>query len=505
MTTPSRHRLHPLSPLFGIAAQLRGFILPAAVVFFAARSGPWDIWLLWAAIPLSLAAVYRYFTMRYSFADEEMIVTSGALFKNERHIRYARIQNIETVRNPFHRLFGVAEVRIETAGASEQEARLRVLSLDAVEELRRHVFDGKRRAGVEAGSGATEAADAHARAESRTLLRLRLRDIVAFGLIDNRGLIVVAAAWGLLWELDLLDFFDEQSSSLIRSLWNSMAGTGGGFESWTFAHFLRHSLILAGGLVALVVVVRILSVAWAVFRLWGFTLELIGGELRSSSGLFTRVHGTIPLQRIQLVTVDESPLQRRFGRVSVRVQTAGGEENKAATREWLAPILPRALADRLLGDVLPGLAPGEIDWQPVGAHARWRLWREWLWVTLVAALVASLIADALGIGVLLALTTYAWFAARGQARGYGYALGTEHLSFRTGWLWKHTSTARHEKVQVVSMHRSPFDRRWRMASLAADTAGGGAHRINIPYLNQDTARDLFDRLRETASRTRFRW
>ena len=42
----------------------------------------------------------------YAFADEELVVRSGLLFRNERHIRYSRIQNIETVQNPLHRAFG---------------------------------------------------------------------------------------------------------------------------------------------------------------------------------------------------------------------------------------------------------------------------------------------------------------------------------------------------------------------------------------------------------------
>jgi putative membrane protein len=501
MTTPSRHRLHPVSPLFGIAAQLRGFVLPALVVIFAARSGPWDLWLLWASIPLSLAAVYRFYTMRYAFADDEMIISSGLLFRNERHIRYARIQNIETVRNPFHRLFRVAEVRLETAGGAEPEARLRVLSVAAVEELRRHVFAGRQRADAAAEAAPDDTAAAPAPEEARTLVRLGLRDVIAFGLIDNRGMIVVAAAWGLLWELDVFDFFDARSLSIVRSFRESLAGDGAGFGGWT----PWHVLLLAAGLVVMLAAVRVLSVAWAVFRLWGFTLEQRGNELRSTSGLFTRVHGTIPLHRIQLVTVDESPLQRRFGRVSVKVQTAGGAKDQEPTREWLAPILARADAHRLLADVLPGIEPAALRWQPVDARARRRLWREWLWLTLIAALFTSFLHDAFGLATLVAMSTLSWFAARGQARGYGYAFAGDHVGFRTGWLWKHLSTARYEKVQVVRIARSPFDRRWRMASLAADTAGGGSHRINIPYLNEETARELFDLLRETAQRTRFRW
>jgi putative membrane protein len=67
------------------------------------------------------------------------------------------------------------------------------------------------------------------------------------------------------------------------------------------------------------------------------------------------------------------------------------------------------------------------------------------------------------------------------------------------------SLARYSKVQVVSVGESPFDRRWRMASVSADTAGGGSHRITIPYLPVADAHALFDRLGARVNETAFRW
>ncbi|HXV13539.1 MAG TPA: PH domain-containing protein [Candidatus Krumholzibacteria bacterium] len=55
------------------------------------------------------------------------------------------------------------------------------------------------------------------------------------------------------------------------------------------------------------------------------------------------------------------------------------------------------------------------------------------------------------------------------------------------------------------MSESPFDRRWKMASVSADTAGGGAHRISIPYLPIAEARTVFDDLGARVNETAFRW
>jgi putative membrane protein len=508
--TPSSQRLHPLSVFFLVFGTLKGFLLPAAVVVLTARSSTWEIWALWFSVPMALYAGYRYFTTRYAFADDELVIRTGLVFKNERHIRYARIQNIETVQNPLHRALRVAEVRVETGGGTEQEARLQVLSLEAVDEMRHRVFEGKQRSvgrdpGVEASAlGATDASpdavEPAPRVEpARVLVRLGLRDLVVFGLVQNRGGLVVAAVLGVLWEADILDW-DAGDSVTIRRLVR-FAIESGVFSSGTLAVVA----VLAGIFVAFLIVVRILSIGWAIFRLYDFTLTRAGDELRTSCGLFTKVRAVIPLRRIQLVTMRQAPLQRAFQRVELRVQTAGGDKNASPSREWLAPMLRRDAVDALLAEVIPGPGFEAMPWRPVDPRARWRELRTSL--RLIAVLVLALVwkapvITAIAAPVLVALSI---LAARGRVRSFGFALAGDRVGCRGGWLWHNTSLARYAKLQVVNLGESPFDRRWKMASVSADTAGGGSHRISIPYLPAAEARALFDDLGARVNETAFRW
>ena len=55
------------------------------------------------------------------------MIRSGILFRNVRHLPYARIQNLDAVQNVFHRAFGMADVRVGTGGGAEPEARMSVL------------------------------------------------------------------------------------------------------------------------------------------------------------------------------------------------------------------------------------------------------------------------------------------------------------------------------------------------------------------------------------------
>ena len=153
---PSEQRLHPISILFAFGGSLKAFALPGLLVLIAGRStsgGPggsfgrlspnWEVWLMLFLIPAAAAAIARYLSFRLRYEATDIIIRSGILFRNERHIPYSRIQNLEAVRNIFHRLFGVVEVRVENASAKETEARIAVLPLAAFDEMRRRVFEGR--------------------------------------------------------------------------------------------------------------------------------------------------------------------------------------------------------------------------------------------------------------------------------------------------------------------------------------------------------------------------
>ena len=59
--------------------------------------------------------------------------------------------------------------------------------------------------------------------------------------------------------------------------------------------------LVAAGLLAFVISLRLISVGWAFVKLWGFRLTRSGEDLRSTYGLFTRRSVTVPRHRIQLV------------------------------------------------------------------------------------------------------------------------------------------------------------------------------------------------------------
>ncbi len=492
-TPAGGERLHPISLVFGIGGVASGVLLLLFVSGF-------DSCLAVAVLPLLVAPpIARYLSFRYWLGPDEMVIREGILRRNERHIPYARIQNIDLIQKPLHRFFKVAEVRIETASGGKPEAVINVLTLPVIEDMRSRVFRGR--------TGDPEAASAGD--AGAPLLKLPTRELAIFGAISNKGLVMVAAALGIAHQTGTFErFFDpDRATAFIESSTATVP------QIPVPAPTLTLVLLIAGGVIALLLALRGLSVLWAIVKFHAFRLDRHGDDLRAEYGLLTRVTATIPRHRIQLVTINLTPLHRFFGRASVQVDTAGGgvadqgSQGAVQERQWLAPVIPRARVLALLRSVMPESRLEHLDWRPISPRAWRRLFRRWLvlLMLLVAASFAAVGGWSLGVAALgLPL---AFVHAQLYARRTGYALTPAAVLYRSGCWVRRVSIVPFGKIQVLGLHQTPFDRRNAMASVRVDTAGAtlGGHQVAIGYLDAEDAREVLHRLDEETSRTAFKW
>lgn len=496
----SERRLHPFSFLFAIADTARQILFPAILALFATRSrDTWEFAAVIFLVPVAAIAFGRTLSFRYGFDATELVIRSGFVFRRVRHIPYDRIQNVNVVQGPLHRLLNVIEVRIETGGGAELEAHLRVIDRAALDEIRRHVE-------VRRQPAAADTADAAVpfEPEAVTLLRLTPREVLLLGLIQGRGMVIVGALFGLAWEIGMMDRFLGSGTAgrgMMRQLGRAFFDEG----TWP----VREALLALAGLVLLLALFRLLSALWTAITYYGFTLRQAGDDLRCEYGLLTRVTTTIPIRRIQKLTVHEGPWHRFSRRVSLHVQTAGGRAGPEAetSRRWLAPLVRTDALDGILRHVLPDAArtvPSQ------GVHPR-GVRREF--AGHLALLVPLFIGGyyAAGAKLLLLIPVALWWAVLNSRRTVAalrWTISDEAVHFASGWIWRTRVVAPLTKVQVVSRRQTPFDRRHAMASVAADTAGGRGPRENwvrIPYLPVDVAAALASQLAAAAARTPFRW
>ena len=320
-------------------------------------------------------------------------------------------------------------------------------------------------------------------------------------------MVLVGAAYGALWEAGALNRVWSwlfEGSIDARGLFREVLAAVIGNAPLPVARVF----LALGGVAGFLLLVRLISMAWAFVRLYDFRLVRRDEDLRITYGLFTRVTATIPLRRVQTLTVHKGWLHRKLRRASIRLETAGGKAGAAVRdREWVAPLVRVERVAGLIADVLPGVVLDEVQWSPVHPRAFGRAVKRALAVVLFVTTVALFI---LGPRVLLiAVPLVAWtiVSVRQHVKHLGWTATDHVVAFRSGWLSRRETIVRVNRLQAVTIYESPLDRRASMARLRVDTAGAGerSHRVDIPYLAADVARALRERLAGQAARTAFRW
>jgi putative membrane protein len=471
---PSPRRLHPVAMLIGAIKTIRRWIGAVAIPGVAAIAGGGlrmqALVFLGIFVVVAGSALWGFLSWRattYGVSGGAFVLRGGVLRKNERTIPLEHVQSVDTVQGIIQRVFGVVEVRVETAsgGGNQPEASLPALGHAAAEALRREI-EGSRQEPVE-------------EAGPVVVRRLGTRDLLVAGATSGQigvALSLIAVASQLFDEFlpeDLAERLIATQSP--RSLADALV------------------LIPAFGLLA-----WILAIAGTILAYAGFTLARDGDFLHIRRGFLERREATIPLSRIQAVRISEGVLRQPFGLAMLRVESAGYGED-AGVSTTLFPLLPRKEAQGLLLDAAPEFAvEPSLNPLPVRALRRY-VFRAALPALLLAAIVGTNIALALdsvawaslGLLLLLPAIPYGWL----RYRAAGWTLAGDRLVIRSRLLARTTAIAPRRRLQSRSIVRSPFQRRARLATFRARVAsGGGGAAFQVVDLESVSADSLAERL-----------
>ncbi len=500
---PRPGHLHPVSLLFDLISHVRSLIFPALLGVFGAAQGNMFYLIISGLIfvPTLAVSIIRYLSLRFSIEDQELVISQGIFFRRIRTVPVERIQNIDLVQNILHRLFRVAEVRVETASGTEPEATLRVLGLRDVDLLRDSIFQRRdliRVDDVEHSTGETSGGRSLPANESyvETMLAIPVSLLVRAGLASNRGMILIGVLFGLFYQFDLENKLEVER--LAKLLPQGMNVT-------------QEVLLGTAGLILLLALLRVLGVIWYILRFYGYRLDRSGDDLRISCGLFTRLSATVPRKRIQFISIHRNLLMRWMGLATIRIETAGGaakhseDATKSVSSRWFIPVLPNDRVAEILQKLRPGLIwqENEFQWHPLAPRAGMRLARIAVVVSVLIGVVGFAATRPWGWAFGAAALPCTIFLAIQKSRAMRYARTDGGVIYRSGVLTRKTSITFFEKIQTLKVTQSPFDRRWQMATLSVDTAAAGPadHTINIRYLGSDFAHDEFGKLiQEAASR-----
>lgn len=432
---------------------------------------------------LPLVGMLHFLSYRFSIRGSDIVIRSGILVKQTRHIPLDKIHNVTLRRNLLHRILGVAEVRLESGGTGEQsEALLRVLSLADAQACTRI---------LQPDGAAFRQPENQGGLPSANLLPLSAGELARYGIIGGTGLGLGGVA-GLVF----FNVFDGQAWLAAHLPHWTDAFSGNRIGGYTV--FYTATVLLAGALFGKLSAALAAQINWG-----GFTLSFADGRITQTRGRLTQIRSSLPAERIQAWHIVQSPTARLFGRHSVLIDTVMRPDRNETAVRTLLPVADARTVRRLVR--LIGGADTEPQWQPVHPKA----WRRYfvryqiytalclacalllLWMTARLPENTALAAAACWLAALPATLA----AAAACARNSAWALDAEgFLHWKSGAIVRRHSIARAADIQSLSLLHSPFDRRNGMNDLLADTRGAKPP-IRLRYLDENSAKQLAARLR----------
>lgn len=542
MASNGTNRLHPFSAVTtaihrGVVGLSMPFFLIGMLSSLTDAVDPvWSVYL--APVGLVVGVAYGlayYYRFEYELTRDTFDLSSGVLSRRSREIPFRRIQNVDVRQGIVQQLLGVAVVTVETAGGGETEAQLDFVSEDEANRLQREIrrltaatsaerstaetsekragedeaadreaaaIDGERNAGehgespprADAGAGAGAGTTGttrqpHATVDSPArLFELSPRELFLYSFTSFS----FAAVGGVFF---LLLFANDAVFGILLSLAEPLGGPAD-LDSASPLEYGVFSLVsLLNGLV----VTYLLSVAYTFLGYYGFRIGRAGGDLVYERGLLQRYSGSIPLEKVQSLTVSDNPLQRRIGYAGLWIETAGYGPDSSGGSQSAVPLARKrrvyGFAERLSGLEQPSFR------RPTTVARRRYLGR----YSIVAGVV---VAGAFGISLVTALENW-WLAAiaflavppAAHLRwvNLGYHVDEDNLVIRSGFWKRRTTVVPYYRLQTVSTRRSIFQRRLGLASLVVDTASSRTFFWATPTiydLEYDVAREIQETTRE---------
>ena len=491
-------RLHPASVLLGVplAQAVQALIFPVV----ATLAAPLWLTLLLLMVVAIIGLIVRLLDWRmrtFSFDGEVLRVDHGILSRNHRSLDVGRIQQVEIQRGAIQRVFGLAAIRVETAGsAAEPEVDLRVVPEEDAVALRAAVRASQQRL---KGRATADESDQEADEEGEEVLTVPMSHVVIAAVTGARLLVLPAVIGGA------LQFVGNQVGPFVDDVIDQMIelGLAAGETPTVSGPDWRLVAVAAAGLLLLSVVAAIVV---SVLRDGNFRIRRVDEDLYVSRGLLSTRDSVVPLRRVQLVEVKRNWIRRVLGFATVRIRSAGG--STGGEGRVTVPLLPVSEVDRLLSEIMPN-----VDGVPVlHSHPPQALRRSlfrWLRpATLLVAVVwlapvvlpfvddAGLIVDArpwvlllLPINAVLAVVEY---------RQLAHGLTELVVAARSGALSITTALAPVVKVQAVTSRRSLFQRRLGLTTVLVHVAGPGAL-VTVLDAGRDAAARLHARLSEHAA------
>ncbi len=469
---------------------------PILIVFLLVGRGTIELVFLVFALATGFISIVlstlHYFMFHFHIKKDALVITRGLLNRTHTSVPFDRVQVVNFEASLVHRMLNVVKIVVETAGSKSSESEIYALKKDDANALRNYLLEKRKEKVADVKTETTEwVADLDSGGgESRTpLFTLSLKDLIKIGITNNHlksASVMIAVGFAYLsqywWILDDID--DVPYLGMLSGLFDSIVPS-----------------VIILGIVTLLVLAVILSVANSLIRYYNLKVNEISGGLKVSSGLFNKREYSARNNKLQIFSWNTNPLRRLVGLFSATMSQASSDDDLGsqsivvpgcnvdqlnALREQFFPaaILDSNLLFKpdkrmiLRYLIFFGILPLSIVF--VAIFLIFNFFLYWVFLLLLPILVVIVV-----------------YRNKFELRLNENVLYIKHGVIEDTWKLIHLY-----KVQSISLHQTPYMQHRDLVNIHIHTAAGS---LTVPYISLESSWKIRDFVIYRVERSKKSW
>lgn len=461
-------RLHPGAMFFNLVQLLKEMILGLGIGLIFTLKESIFFFFIFAAAFLILLLVYSvvsWWRFTYRVEDNELRIEQGIFIRKKRYISINRIHKIDVTADVLHRLFKLVKIQIDTASSGDgAEVVLSAVKMTKAVRLRRALQTNRTEENIET----TETVEVPKRKASWRSL------FIAGSTSGTAGFLFVI----------ILTVFSQIEELIPSHVYKSVYSFV--FETGIF--------ILVASILFFVFILWIVGIAGTMIKYGNFTIEKRENELFIKRGLIETKELTIPFDRIQAISINQSIIRQPINYVKVTAVVAGGSFDRHELFPVIFPLMKEKDVEAFLGEFLPAYAQVEKTFIPLAKKGlKYYLLRSSIWFLLAFVPVVYFLPSFTWLVIVL-LVISLWIGYLRHRDG-GYCIRGKQLTLRMRRLFeKETVTMYRRRVQAMEKKQHRLQQYDRIATVKMSLIGSdglGTH-FKLKHLEEEDVDKIGD-------------
>ncbi|WLR42143.1 PH domain-containing protein [Bacillus carboniphilus] len=469
-------RLHPIGVLYQIVKVIRESIFPILLLFITDvkefLNGYLVLVIVIGILLIGLIGFLRWWKFTYRIENDEFRVEQGVFIKKQRYIPIERIHAINIKANLFNQMFKLVKLQIETAGGGfESEVDLTAISKEDAENIKSTIQ--KRKVQKE---GQLEDESLGQDFEEQQVNK----DFVYS--LGNKELFIMAT-----------------TSSGIGIIFSAFAGASQFFDNFLNVEELWNRFYGLSNVFEILLTVFVLFFLWALsvvgtfLKYANYQIEMDDEMIYISKGILEKQQLSVPLSRVQAITIEESLLRQPFGYGTVKMISAGsGSIENQDESSMLFPLIHKKNLKRSLAEIFPNYeADNETQKLPLISKRRY-IFRS-VAPFVILSLFFIIMFKGIGALSLLVLPLAWWFGVlRYKDAGWNIDRENHQLTLKYRRLVKSKVLMKKAKIQSYHYSQSFLQKRYLLTSVHTNCMSGaiGLH-TSVRDVDRRSAEEIY--------------